>query len=236
MPSNIDSISYASYIKIADDTRFSAWLRHCAEPYWSEMIEHRFVHDMAADRLAPAVLERYLVYEYGFVRAAVKIFGYALIKASDLADQIRLVGVLEGLTGEQIDYFKNTFDRLDIPQDKREPSQLPTEVRTFRDEMLQLATDGRFEEILTGIAAAEWMYLTWCRNAEQAAPKNPIGAEWIALHTAPGFTNQVQWLKARLDDFGPQLPPDRQIKLAEAFRETLRLEIDFHDAPYSEKW
>jgi len=236
MPSNADSTSYASYSKNADDTRFSAWLRHCAEPYWSEMIEHRFVRDMTTDQLAPAVLERYLVYEYGFVRTAVKIFGYALIKASAIDDQIWLVRVLEGLTGEQINYFKNTFDQLNIPQDKREPSQLPPEVSIFRDRMLQLAANGSYEEILVGIAGAEWMYLTWCRNAEQATPKDLIGAEWIALHTAPAFSDQVQWLKDRLDEFGPQLPPDRQIQLAEAFRETLRLEVDFHHAPYSEEF
>lgn len=236
MKTNTDIVTpYASYTESPGDARFSAWLRHCAEPYWGAMIEHRFVLDMAADRLAPEVLKRYLVYEYGFVRVAVKIFAYALIKATEIADQIRLVGVLDGLTGEQINYFENTFARLNIPQEKRVRSTLPAAVRTFQDAMLQLAADGGYEEILAGIAGAEWMYLTWCQNAEQSIPKDPIGAQWIALHTAPAFTDQVRWLRARLDELGPQLSSDQQASLAKAFRQTLELEIDFHNAPYIEE-
>ncbi|MGI9331883.1 MAG: transcriptional regulator, partial [Gammaproteobacteria bacterium] len=124
--------SYTDYLRGADDARFSAWLRHCAEPYWREMVNHRFVRDVATDSLGPGVLERYLVYEYAFVRAAVKIFGHALIKTSDLSNQRALVHVLDGLTGDQIDYFNATFKRLNIRPEQIERSPLPDDVDAFR--------------------------------------------------------------------------------------------------------
>ena len=78
------------------------------------------------------------------------------------------------------------------------------------------------------------MYLTWSRTAHARRPSDPVCGEWIALHVAPPFMDQVDWLLGELDRFGPQLTPVRQHKLAAAFRRTLVLEIGFHDAPYAE--
>ena len=104
----------------------------------------------------------------------------------------------------------------------------------FRDGMLSLAAHGTYEEIVAGMAAAEWMYLTWNRAAHERRPSDPACGEWIALHVTSPFTDQVAWLLDELDRLGPQLAPARQHKLAATFRRTLILEIGFHDAPYAE--
>ena len=41
----------------------------------------------------------------------------------------------------------------------------PQAVSAFRDGMLSLAAHGTYVEIVAGMAAAEWMYLTWSRAA-----------------------------------------------------------------------
>ena len=163
------------------------------------MVGHRMTRDMAADTLPADVLLRYLVYEHGFVETAVTIFGYALVKAPGIAEQTRLAAALQGLTTDQLAWFRRVFDALGVSDDQRVVADPPPAVSAFRDGMLSLAVHGTYEEILAGMAAAEWMYLTWSRTAHAHRPSDPVCGEWIALHVAPPFTDQVDWLLDELD-------------------------------------
>ena len=223
---------YREYSATKRDARFRDWLRDRAEPDWSRMVGHRITEDMAADTLPPGVLRRYLVYEHGFVETAVTIFAYALVKAPGIAEQNALVETLHALTNDQLEYFERVFRQLGISAPERDAMPLPADVLAFRDGMMSLAAHGTYEEIIAGMAAAEWMYLTWSRAAHARAPSDPTCAEWIALHVGAQFTSQVDWLLEQLDAVGPLLPPRHQGRLAEAFHRTLVLEIGFHDAPY----
>ena len=225
---------FAAYAHSTPGGRFSEWLRDEAEPFWTRMVGHRMTRDMAADSLPADVLLRYLVYEHGFVETAVTIFGYALVKAPGIAEQTRLAAALQGLTTDQLAWFRRVFDALGVSDDQRIVADPPPAVSAFRDGMSSLAAHGTYEEILAGIAAAEWMYLTWSRTAHARRPSDPVCGEWIALHVTPPFTDQVDWLLDELDRLGPELAPVRQHKLAAAFRRTLILEIGFHDAPYAD--
>ncbi len=223
---------FREYVHARRDARFRDWLRDSAEPAWSRMVGHRITRDMAADTLPPDALRRYLVYEHGFVETAVTIFAYALAKAPGRAEQAALVGTLHALTNDQLRYFDRVFRQLGLATAERDSAALPAEVLAFRDGMVRLAAHGTYEEIIAGMAAAEWMYLAWSRTAHDRKPQEPICAEWIALHVGPQFTSQVEWLLAQLDAVGPVLPPFHQDKLADAFHRTLVLEIGFHDAAY----
>ena len=214
------------------DARFRDWLRDSAEPDWGRMVGHRITRDMAEDTLPPAALRRYLVYEHGFVETAVTIFAYALAKAPGIAEQSALVETLHALTNDQLQYFDRVFRQLGIGPAERDSTPLPAEVLAFGDGMMRLAAHGTYEEIIAGMAAAEWMYLTWSRAAHDRQPRDPVCSEWIALHVGPQFTAQVEWLLGQLDAVGPVLPPLHQGRLADAFHRTLVLEIGFHDAAY----
>ena len=224
--------SFRAHAQERSDARFRDWLRDSAEPHWTCMVGHRITQDMAGDTLPRDALRRYLVYEHGFVETAVTIFAYALAKAPGIAEQAVLVETLHALTTDQLQYFNRVFEQLDIPAAERESTPAPAEVLAFRDGMTSLAAHGTYEEIIAGMAAAEWMYLTWSRTAHERRPKDPVCAEWIALHVDRQFTAQVDWLLEQLDAVGPALPPLHQRRLAEAFRRTLVLEIGFHDAAY----
>ena len=230
---NFPRRDFATYASSTPGARFCEWLRDESEPYWTRMVGHRMTRDMAEDSLPADVLLRYLVYEHDFVETGVTIFGHALVKASGIAEQRRLVATLHGLTTDQLAWFQRVFDGMDVPDDRRVVTDPPPAVSAFRDGMLNLATHGTYEEILAGMAAAEWMYLTWSRTAHLRQPSDPVCREWIALHVDPPFAEQVNWLLEEVDRIGPQLPSERQHKLASAFRRTLILEIGFHDAPYA---
>ena len=233
MSAQSTSEGFVAFAAAGNGLRFTDWLRARSEPLWTRMTTHRFTREIADDSLAAEAFQRYLVYEHAFVETAVTIFGYALVRAPSIAEQTRLVTVLGGLTGEQIGYFQRVFDALGVSDEDRAQPVLPPAVRAFRDGMLAVAAHGEYEEILAAMVAAEWMYLTWSRVAHRRRPRDPRGAEWVALHVAPDFAGQVDWMRQQLDWLGPMLAPFRQERAAAAFRRTLELEIDFHDAPYA---
>ena len=226
--------SFATYAAGTSDPRFTEWLRRQSEAAWACMITHRFTRDIAADALELDVFKRYLVYEHAFVETTVSIFGYALVRAPSITEQTRLVEVLRGLTSDQEGYFTRVFEALGMPEACRREPVLPPAVQAFREGMLGAAAHGAYEDILAAMLAAEWMYLTWSREAQRSNPRDSFPAEWIALHIAPRFENQVTWMREQLDRLGPMLAPFRQHRAADIFRRTLELEVDFHDAPYAE--
>jgi thiaminase/transcriptional activator TenA len=213
---------------------FCDWLRAVNRPAWDAMVGHRFCREMATDRLPETAFVRYLRYEHAFVRAAMGIFAYALAKAPTAADQDHLIGVLVGLAREQEGYFRRAFAGLGLDPEPLEPEVLPEAAQGLRDGVLALAASGGFAEILAAMLAAEWMYLTWCEEADAKSPHRAGPADWIRLHVEPGFRDQVDWLKRRLDQLGPSLPAEQQVRCADNFGRVLALEIAFHDAPYAE--
>ena len=234
MRDRIPQRDFAALLVSRPGARFSEWLRDEAEPCWTRMVGHRMTRDMATDSLPSDVLRRYLVYEHDFVETAVTILGYALVKAPGIPEQTRLVAALQGLVTDQLAWFRRVFGALGVSDDQRIVTGPPPAVSAFRDGMLSLAARGSYEEIIAAMAAAEWMYLTWSRAAHARRPRDPVCGEWIALHVARPFVDQVAWLRDEIDRLGPQLAPVHQRRLATAFRRTLVLEIGFHDAPYEE--
>jgi len=223
--------SFADAAAAEPRLRFSDWLRASCGPAWDAMIAHRFTHDIAADALPPGVFERYLRYERGFVRTAVKVFAHALIQAPTADDQRHVAGILATLTGEQERYFEECYARLDLPSAGPDDPP-PAAVRALGDGALAIAAHGTFEEILSTMLAAEWMYLVWCARAHAAAPRRTEAARWIALHVGGAFGAGVAWTRARVDALGPQLDPARRAACADHFRRMAELEVAFHDAPY----
>ena len=194
------------------------------------MVTHPFVRDLAADTLPDAAFDRYLLIEGAFVEPAIAIFGYAVAKAGDLQDRRKLIASLDALAHGQMDYFRDAYARRGLAPDPA--LQADPRVAGFRDGMLAIARDGDFADIITAMFAAEWMYWTWCTAHRDAALSDPMRQDWIALHAAPEFRAQAQWLKEKVDAFGRDLPEARSAELVALFGKVQRLEVAFHTAAY----
>jgi thiaminase/transcriptional activator TenA len=206
-------------------------LRVANQGAWDAMQAHRFVRDIEADAMSRVVFGRYLVYENAFVETAILIFGHALLKAPDLVARRWLCGVLHGLGGAQLGYFSRAFTALGIePREAGDP--MPAAVAAFDRGMLGLAETGPYLDILTIMLAAEWMYATWCCRANRGSITDPHIAEWVRLHAEPDFLAQADWLRGQVDAAGPLLDEAAFQHLSKLFGYALRLEIDFHSAPY----
>ncbi|MFL0694492.1 MAG: TenA family protein [Agrobacterium tumefaciens] len=195
-----------------------------------EMLGHRFVDDIKADRLPKDVFERYLVFEGAFVDTAISIFAFATAKAETMAQKRWLVAVLDALANQQIVYFEKTFAARGI--DPRDFNLSVAEVANFRDGMLSIARDGGYLDTVAAMFAAEWMYWTWSKQAAQLKISDPLLKEWVDLHAHPDFAAQALWLKAELDRAGDGMSASERSRLSGVFGRAQSLEIAFHDAPY----
>lgn len=194
------------------------------------MVGHRFVTDILGDRLDRDVFDRYLVYEGAFVETAIAIFAHATANAPTMAQKRCLIGVLDALANQQIVYFERTLAERGV-----DPARYDTDrpaVAAFRQGMLAIARDGGFVDAVAAMFAAEWMYWTWCTAANAKPISDPLLREWVALHAAPEFAAQANWLRGTLDDAGDALSSTERTRLSAIFGKTQRLEIAFHTAAY----
>lgn len=195
------------------------------ESILNEMLTHRFVEDICADRLPQDVFQRYVAYEGAFVETAISIFAYAVARAPDMEARRWMVGVLDALANEQIPYFEERYAKLGITP----AADLPAKAKAFDHGMLELAQEGDFLDIVTAMFAAEWMYWTWSKRAITCKISNPDLQAWIALHVDETFAAQALWLKQAIDRYGSANDVSR---LSTIFAKVTEVEITFHHAPY----
>ncbi|MEO0385181.1 MAG: TenA family protein [Pseudomonadota bacterium] len=198
------------------------------ESILNEMLTHRFVEDICADRLPPDVFQRYVAYEGAFVETAISIFAYAVARAPDMEARRWMIGVLDALANEQIPYFEERYQTLDITP----LADLPPQAAAFDKGMHELAKQGDFLDIATAMFAAEWMYWSWSKRAIACQISNPDLKAWIALHVDETFAAQAMWLKKAIDRYGSKNDMER---LSAIFAKVTRLEVGFHHAPYSSR-
>src|SRR5260370_32896329 len=122
------------------------------------MVSQRFTRDMATDRLLPDAFVRYLRYEHAFVRSAVEIFAHALILAPTVDDRAHMVAILQGLVGEQENYFQNRFTAMGLPPQPLSERELPDRALAPSEGALTIASRGTFEEIISAMLAAEGLH------------------------------------------------------------------------------
>jgi len=199
---------------------------------WQVMQQHRFVCDIEQDVLPEAVFNRYLVFEGNFVTTAVAIFALGVSKAPGIHQQRWLIGVLNALVDTQIAWFETVLAKRKVnPADY--PDDLPG-VRCFRDGMLTVAQRGSYEEIITLMFGAEWMYYHWCKRVCAATQSDGDIRRWVELHAEEAFFQQANWLKEELDRCTAELRSEQRFVLSELYGKVLKWEIDFHTAAYPE--
>ncbi|KAB8310113.1 TenA family transcriptional regulator [Erwinia endophytica] len=199
---------------------------------WQAMQQHRFVCDIEQDVLPETVFNRYLVFEGNFVATAIAIFALGVSKAPGIRQQRWLIGVLNALVDTQIAWFETVLAKRNV-NPANYPDDLPG-VRRFRDGMLTVAQRGSYEEIITLMFGAEWMYYHWCKRVSAATQSDEDVRRWVELHAEEAFFQQANWLKEELDRCTAGLNSELRFALSELYGKVLKWEIDFHTAAYSE--
>lgn len=223
--------TFAAYAADRPDARFTAWLRASAEPEWTAATEHRFTRELAEGVLDDAVFRRYIVQDYAFIGTLTGTVGYAVGQAPTMTAKRTLTDFLGTLTAEENDYFKRTFDALNVPDADRTAPDTADVTAAFEDLLGRAAREGDYEETLAVLLPAEWIYLTWA-TSQSDRPDTFYLAEWIELHANQAFERFVDWLRGELDTYGPQLNERRQRRIYRHFKRTTALEVAFFDLAY----
>ncbi len=211
---------------------FSDRLLREHQQVWQVMQRHRFVVDIEQDRLPTTVFDRYLVFEGNFVATAIAIFALGVSKAPHIQQQRWLIGVLNALVDTQMAWFEQVLTARQInPADY--PDDLPG-VQRFRDGMLRMARQGSYEQIMTMMFAAEWMYYCWCRRANEQRQSDTDIRRWVEMHAEEAFFQQASWLKGELDRCASLMSDSEKQALSALYGEVLQWEIDFHSAAYED--
>lgn len=197
---------------------------------WQAMQQHPFVCDIEQDTLPTDVFNRYLVFEGQFVATAIAIFALAISKAPDIQQQRWLIGVLNALADTQIAWFEAVLAKRQV-NSADYPDDLPG-VRNFNDNMLNVAQHGSYEEIITLMFGAEWMYYAWCRRVSKKTQSDADVRQWVDMHAENEFYQQACWLKTELDRCATTLSDENQLALSALYGKVLQWEIDFHSAAY----
>ena len=220
----------------SDYDRLTDWLRDRSEPVWSAATTHRFTRELGDATLDEAAFADYLVQDYAFVGSLVSLVGYGVGQAPTMSQKRRLVEFLDTVTDDEDDYFRRSFEALDVPSSVYENPDavaLAEPTAAMQDLLGRAARTGGYAETLAVLLAVEWVYLTWAESVE--TPDEPFYyREWVALHDNPGFAAFVGWLREELDDVGPTLSPRRQREIAALFDRAVSLEVAFFDAAYGE--
>jgi thiaminase/transcriptional activator TenA len=207
---------------------FSEQLRDAA-PEWDRMQSHPFVCAVEEDKLSADALRRYLIIECGFVDAATTIFGQALIHAPTPDARRALTRILSGLADDQMGFFDRAFARLGVMGSPwRDPA--PPRAEMLRRGMLGIAAFGGYAETIVAMLAAEWTYLAFCDRALLRQVSDPTLREWLELHVADPFRDQVAWIRREVDGLGAEADARDRKRMIAVFRTALELEIAFHTA------
>jgi thiaminase/transcriptional activator TenA len=208
---------------------FSEELRSTNLETWQAAVGHRFVDELWAGTLDPAVLRRYLVQDFQFCDAFLALMGAAVATCDDAAARVvhaRQVGLV---AGDEHDFFHVSFDTLGVPAEDRISPALADPTRGFTELMDTAREDASYAEIVTVLLVAEWLYLDWATR-DHEPPADPVAREWIDLHRGPEFEAWVSFLKAELDRAAPHT---RDVKrVSRRFADAVELELTFFAAAY----
>ena len=199
---------------------------------WEEATRHRFVEQYRDGTLEDDVFRSYLVDDYSFLEMGARVTALAAADAPTMDEMGYLADQLAVLTGGENDYFLRAFEELGVPEDEYEEPDLHPTTEAFNDFMLRVANQNGYEETLAAVTAAEWVYLDWCTYAAEAEYDRWYLDEWVEIHVVDDFVEYTDWLRAQLDERGPELSPRRGERVEEIFRRTVELEARFFDAAY----
>jgi len=207
------------------------------ESIWETVVTHGSVTEMADGFLDRERFHVYFDQDYPFLRDWAIPLSLATAKAPDFDAAREIVGFLHlGLGGEE-GLFQEAFRERGISRKAVAGLQYLPTTQNYSGYLRTLAYEGTFTEVVATLLAVEWPYLDWAQRAEETGRK-PGGRyyqTWIDIHTSPGMSRFVSWLRSLVDESAPTAV--QQDRLQEIFRDVLRYEYQFFEMAYrGESW
>lgn len=215
-----------------NESSFCQHLREQSQPAWSDAVNHRFVTKLGDDSLSDDVFRRYLVQDYAFIDALMSLIGFGIGDAPTRDAKTHLTRFLGVLADDETEYFKRSFDALNVPRDTWDDPELTPVTQAFEVLLYRAAREG-YPEALSVLVPAEWIYLTWASRMEADQSRFYL-SEWVELHANPEFEQFVHWLQDELNAQSATLSAERRARVGRHFQRTCELEAAFFDRAFDE--
>lgn len=216
------------------DRPFSQALRQAADKPWTAATRHRFVKELAEDKMDNQVYKNYLIQDHAFVDALVRLVARAVAAAPGMEEKRRLSAFLAMLTSEENDYFERSFDALEVSEKDRGEADLSPVTYAFEDLFRAAVEEYEYVAAVAALLPVEWTYLdwaTWAKNEGTASERFWI-KEWIDIHQNREFKEFVDWLRQQVDTHGASLGPSQRKRIEARFVRAVELEVEFFDDAY----
>ena len=202
---------------------------------WERVVTHPFFTEMADGSLDRVRFDRYFDQDYLFLKDWAILLSLATAKAPDFDAARELVGFLHLGLGVEEGLFQEAFRERGISREAVKALEYLPTTQNYSGYLRTQAYEGTFIEVAATLLAMEWPYLDWAQRAEQAGrkPGDPYYQTWIDIHTSPGMSGFVTWLRSVVDGSGPT--PKQRDKLQAIFRDVLRYEYLFFEMAYQEE-
>ncbi|GAB3547385.1 thiaminase/transcriptional activator TenA [Actinopolyspora lacussalsi] len=209
---------------------FTEWMRERSEPDFGAVVAHPFTEALFEGKVPRDRMRGYLVQDYQFVDLLLALLGAGLARADRHTSRLRIAGSVAVVTGIENDYFRRSFDELEVPRHEREAPELDETTVAFRDLLGDTTERGGYADVLTVLTVAEWSYLEWASPGPERLPEDFVQAEWITLHNGAEFADWVSWLRSELDRVAEELDERERARCLRLFQLATRYERDFFDA------
>ncbi len=216
------------------DKPFSQTLREAADRKWEEATRHRFVKEMAENKIDNKVYKHYLIQDHAFIDSLIRLVARGVAAASGMEEKRRLSAFLAMLTSEENDYFERSFDALKVSEEDRDDATLSPVTYAFEDLFRAAVEEYDYTAVVAALLPVEWTYLDWASWAktEGNASERFWVKEWIDIHQTREFKEFVDWLRGQVDTHGARLDPAAQKRLEARFVRAVELEVKFFDEAY----
>lgn len=217
------------------------WLRAQAGSQWERVVNHRFTHELAHNRMDNATLRTYLVQDHRFIDDFSALLAAMLAAVPTLDDRVLGAHFLALITSKENTYFVRSLRALRVSEVAEAAVPDAPIVTRFKLLMRSAAASQKLEQMLAVLVAAEWSYETWGERAaaERAAELPFYCSEWIDLHAGPYFNSVVAYLRGLLDRLGATLNETERSEVRALFLEAVDCEEKFFEhaylAPYDGK-
>lgn len=207
-------------------------LRQQNQKNWQLATDHAFCRELADGSLPEGKMRWYLAQDYKFVDHFVRLLATAIAHAPSIEDGAPGAQFLALVTSDENTYFRRSFEALGMTAAEIEaPAAQVT--REFQSLMDQARHSGRYGRMLAVLVVAEWVYLSWGERYVGYDDALPFWfSEWIDLHSGPGFSGVVAYLRDQFDQQWAASDAAEQAEMARIFAQAVDCEADFFEAAY----
>ncbi|KAJ3055295.1 hypothetical protein HK097_010952 [Rhizophlyctis rosea] len=199
---------------------------------YKQAVNHRFLKGVA-EQTANESFQAWLSQDLHFVLGYIKILSLTLARVPKEAKpgkaESDLVGFATaiGSITEEFAFFREQAKIHDIPLTYTDDTIGPV-TRRYIEYLTKLATEGSYAELLTGVWAAERIYLDSWSYAAESTPLNKTNKwqKFINHWTKPDFVAFVNWLEGLTDEAAGEVSE----KVDNVFKAIIQLEVEFWDA------